>query len=81
MTDYTAIFKEFADCDTFVISRSLLEEYKQKAADAERERLSKKLTDYFDLTRFSIEVENAPDNPEWDAGFQAALALIKGENK
>ena len=49
--------------------------------DFERERLIKKLSDYFDLTVFSQEVENAPANPEWDKGFNAALALIKAEIK
>ena len=50
-------------------------------ARQERERIVGVLQDYFDLTRFSVEVEGASENEEWDAGFQSALALIKGENK
>lgn len=45
----------------------------------ERERMLKAAQDYFELTRFSIEVEGAKDNPEWDAGYQAALTFIKKE--
>jgi hypothetical protein len=40
---------------------------------SEKNRIIKLLTDYFELT------QTEPDeNPEWDAGFQAAIALIKG---
>ena len=44
----------------------------------ERERLAQTLQDYFELTRYSVDAEDAKENPEWDAGFQAALALIRG---
>lgn len=47
----------------------------------ERSRILKRLIDYFELTRFSQEVEGAPANPEWDRGYQAAMAIAKGENK
>jgi len=47
----------------------------------ERERVLKVLENYFDLTRFSVEVEGAEKNEDWDNGFQAAIALIKGESE
>jgi hypothetical protein len=47
----------------------------------ERKRIVSMLQEYFELTRYSVEVENAAENSEWDAGFQSALALIKGESK
>jgi hypothetical protein len=47
----------------------------------ERERMAQTLQDYFDLTRYSVDVEGAKENPEWDAGFQSALSLIKKDNK
>ena len=49
-------------------------------AQQERERIIGVLQDYFDLTRFSVEVEGASENQEWDAGFQSALALVRGGN-
>lgn len=47
----------------------------------ERERITKQLSDYFALTQEPDDRGNVTDNPEWDNGFQAALALIKGEQK
>ncbi len=47
----------------------------------ERERMAQTLQDYFDLTRYSVDAEGAKENPEWDAGFQSALSLIKKDNK
>ncbi len=47
----------------------------------EQKRLLDVLTSYFELTRFSQDVEGAEPNPDWDAGFQAAMSFIKGENK
>jgi hypothetical protein len=46
----------------------------------ERERLAQTLNDYFELTRYSVDVEGAEENVQWDAGFQSALALIKKAN-
>jgi hypothetical protein len=37
--DFFTIFKEFSNSETFVISKGLLEDYKSKAAQAERERI------------------------------------------
>lgn len=48
-----------------------------------RERLKssktalEKLESYFELTRFSEEVEGADPNPEWDRGYQAAMAILR----
>jgi hypothetical protein len=47
----------------------------------ENNKIKKALQDYFDLTQFSEKHEGAEPNPEWDRGFQAAMALIKGEQK
>jgi hypothetical protein len=47
----------------------------------ESNKIQKALQDYFDLTQFSEKHEGAEPNPEWDRGFQAAMALIKGEQK
>jgi hypothetical protein len=35
------------------------------------------LQTYFDLTQESNDAKGKSDNPEWDAGFQAAIALIR----
>lgn len=47
---------------------------------AEYDRIMKRLASYFELTRFSQEVEGAPRNDDWDAGFQAAMAIAKGRD-
>lgn len=46
-------------------------------AELERKRILANLKSYFELTRFSEEVEGAEPNPEWDAGFQAAMTFVK----
>jgi hypothetical protein len=55
-------------------------------AQQERERIITILEEYLELSRFSVEVEGAVENSEWDNGFQSALALVKsaltkGESK
>ena len=52
----------------------------ERGAKFEQARIIKRLNDYLDLTKFSEQHEGAKPNPEWDNGFQAAIALIKGEN-
>ncbi len=37
--NFEIIFREFANSETFVMSRALLEDYKAKAAQEERERI------------------------------------------
>jgi inhibitor of KinA sporulation pathway (predicted exonuclease) len=54
--------------------------YADYVRSQERDRLSQTLKDYFELTRYSVDVEGAEENVQWDAGFQSALALIKKEN-
>ena len=58
-----------------------INDYADYVRSQERERLAQTLQDYFDLTRYSVDAEGAKENPEWDAGFQSALSLIKKENK
>jgi hypothetical protein len=43
----------------------------------ERKRITSMLLEYFALTQ-EPSCETDAENPEWDAGFQAAIALIKG---
>lgn len=56
-------------------------------AEQERERILKMLQGYFDLTLEEDENGRIDHNPDWDAGFQSAMALIRnkynhpGENK
>ena len=57
--DFSTIFKEFANTETFVISRSLLEEYKLRAALAERERIIR-----------LIETNSSPIANYYDSGFR-----------
>jgi hypothetical protein len=57
----------------------VLNHYEQGIAD-ERQRIIDKLQSYFELTQWSEEHEGSEPNPEWDAGFQAALALVKAED-
>lgn len=52
-----------------------------KGSAHKSKQIIKLLTDYLELTKFSEDVEGAEPNPEWDSGFNAAIALIKGETK
>jgi hypothetical protein len=52
-----------------------------KGAWEERERIIALLNNYLSLTVFSEEAEQAEPNPKWTAGFNSAIALIKGESK
>lgn len=54
--------------------------YLQGAWD-ERMRITKALADYFEITQEPDDEGNVTENLEWDRGFQAAMALIKGEQK
>lgn len=49
--------------------------------DQENARLVKRLEGYFELTQERNESGDLFENREWDNGFQAALALIKTEQK
>jgi len=48
-------------------------------ATKERERILKRMEDYFDLTRYSVVADGAEENPEWDRGYQAAMAIARAE--
>jgi hypothetical protein len=44
----------------------------EAGAKSEKERIINMLNDYFSIDY------NPQENPEWDAGFQSAIALIRG---
>jgi hypothetical protein len=48
----------------------------QKGHQLERDRIIRRMNDYFELVEYSTEVEGANPSEEWDAGFQAAIALV-----
>ena len=47
--------------------------------DLQQKRLVEMLLTYLELTNEPNEDGSRTENPEWDAGFQAAIALIKGQ--
>jgi hypothetical protein len=47
----------------------------------ERERIIRLLQDYFELTQMPNELGQVTNNPEWDCGFQASIALVKAGQK
>lgn len=53
----------------------------QQGELAERERLIKRVESYFELTQWSTEHEGGEENPDWDRGYQAAMAILKGDKK
>jgi hypothetical protein len=65
---FEVIFKEFHNSETFVMSRSLLEDYKTKAAAEEQTRIVSLLEQYI-----------GNGDPEGDAYLRDAIAIIKGE--
>lgn len=70
--NFEVIFKEFADSDTFVMSRELLEDYKRQAAQDERDRIIKLL-----------ENPNCkPNDHDYNGGCNCdVIVFIKGENE
>lgn len=68
---FEVIFREFADSETFVLSRGLLEDYKRQAAQDERERIIKLIPEYM------------ANVLSWghETASKQLIALIKGENK
>jgi hypothetical protein len=71
--NFEIIFKEFHNSETFVMSRALLEDYKAKAAQEERERIIKLLQ--------GIAIETKNGEIAVMELLSAIEALIKGENK
>ncbi len=65
---FEVIFKEFHNSETFVVSKTMLEDYKAKAAQEERERIIKLLEDYSDGELLVMVYADIAD-------------FIKGENK
>lgn len=71
---FEVIFKEFHNSETFVMSRSLLEDYKRQAAQEERERIINLLAEERFTGPFGY--EDGTYMP-----IDEAIALIKGENE
>lgn len=46
-----------------------------------QEHIIKLLTGYFELTQEPDDTGKPTNNPEWDRGFQAALALVRTHQK
>lgn len=66
--------------ETITLTRDLFDEMLQAAADKERHRIITAIENYYGLTRYSVEVEKATDSPHWNAGYQAALSIAKGQS-
>lgn len=78
---FEVIFKEFANSETFVMSRALLEDYKAKAAQETEQRIIKLLeADKIDRQPVCSNTD-CEKCPAFERGFDRAMALIKGENK
>ena len=65
---FEIIFKEFHESETFVVSRTMIEDYKAKAAQQEQTRIVNLLEQYM-----------GQGDPEGDAYMADAIAIIKGE--
>ena len=74
--NFEVIFREFADSETFVLSRGLLEDYKRKAAQDERDRIVKLLE--FELWETFQKSHN--ERPAW-ATMKLLITAIKGDNE
>lgn len=46
-----------------------------------RQAIIERLDNYYELTQFSEKQEGAEPNPEWDAGFMAALSIVIGDQE
>jgi membrane protein required for beta-lactamase induction len=69
---------EWQDDDEFTTTYGTLKQSMQESHALERAYILHHLQKYYELTRFSQQVEGAEPNPEWDSGFQAAMSLVKG---
>jgi len=65
------------DADEVRTTYGTLRQAMKESHELERAFILDHLEQYLELTRFSQEVEGASVNAEWDAGFNAALALIR----
>jgi hypothetical protein len=68
---------EWKDDDEVVTTFGSLKQGMREAGEDERAGIIAHLENYYRLTRFSVEIEGAEENTEWNAGFCAAVALIK----
>jgi len=75
--NFEVIFKEFADSETFVMSRALLEDYKQKAADAERDRVIQLLQEMQETALAT----GSDKGKQTGWVLENAIVIIKRENK
>lgn len=74
----------YVDADKYPISSWFLGCMESEINDhvkSERKRIIKQLQNYFELTCEPNENGVVDENPEWDRGFQAAIALIKGKEE
>lgn len=74
---FEVIFKEFHNSETFVVSKTMLEDYKAKAALEERERIIKLI----DNGSAGCDGEGAHYYCGPICDIDKLIALIKGENK
>jgi hypothetical protein len=74
---FEVIFKEFADSDTFVMSRGLLEDYKRKAAQDERKRIMRLLKEMQETALAT----GSDKGKQTGWVLENAIVLVKGENK
>jgi hypothetical protein len=77
MSEASVLDGEWQDDDEFTTTFGTLKQAMQECHELEREIILHELRKYFELTKFS-EIEGAANNPEWDAGYQAAMAIIRG---
>ena len=61
------------DQDRFEYIEEVRNLYRDQGAELERKRIIEMLEEYFELSN----LDPIAINPEWDAGFQASIALIK----
>lgn len=73
---FEVIFKEFANSETFVMSRGLLEDYKRQAAQEERNRIVSVLEEILCVCKHGPHCLNDEHLHPADV-----LDIIKGENK
>lgn len=80
---FEVIFREFADSETFVLSRGLLEDYKRQAAREERERILILLNDpewHEESKSYQRLDTDLAHQSDYCWGCQL-MELIRGENK
>lgn len=74
--NFEIIFKEFAESETFVVSKTMLEDYKAKAALEERKRIIKLL----EWELWEAFQESHDKRAAW-VTMKLLITAIKGENE